>query len=45
MPDVKSKLENMGGDPRGTTPAEMRALVASQLATWSKLAKHMNGDG
>ena len=42
MPDVKSKLENMGGDPRGTTPAEMRALVASQLATWSKLAKEAN---
>ena len=42
MPDVKSKLENMGGDPRGITPAEMRALVASQLATWSKLAKEAN---
>jgi tripartite-type tricarboxylate transporter receptor subunit TctC len=42
VPDVKSKLENMGGDPRGTTPGEMRALVASQFSTWSKLAKEAN---
>jgi tripartite-type tricarboxylate transporter receptor subunit TctC len=41
-PDVKTKLEAMGGDPRATTPAEMRALVASQLATWSRLAKEAN---
>lgn len=41
-PDVKSKLEAMGGDARGTTPAEMRALVASQLAMWTKLAKEAN---
>jgi tripartite-type tricarboxylate transporter receptor subunit TctC len=40
--EVKGKLEGMGGDPRPTTPAEMRALVASQLATWSKLAKEAN---
>jgi tripartite-type tricarboxylate transporter receptor subunit TctC len=42
VPELKSKLEAMGGDPRGTTPAEMRALVASQLATWTKLAKEAN---
>ena len=42
VPDVKSKLEGMGGDPRATTPAEMRALVASQLATWTRLAKETN---
>lgn len=39
VPDVKGKLEGMGGDPRATTPAEMRALVASQFATWTRLAK------
>ena len=38
-PEVKGKLEAMGGDPRATSPAEMRALVASQLATWTRLAK------
>lgn len=42
VPDVKAKLEAMGGDPRATTPAEMRALVASQLATWTRLAKEAN---
>ena len=40
--DVKGKLESMGGDPRATTPAEMRALVASQFATWTRLAKEAN---
>jgi tripartite-type tricarboxylate transporter receptor subunit TctC len=39
VPEVKRKLEAMGGDPRGATPEEMRALVALQFATWSKLAK------
>jgi len=38
VPEVKKKLETMGGDPRGTTPAEMRALVAGQFATWQRLA-------
>ena len=41
-PDVKSKLEGMGGDPRATTPDEMRDLVARQLATWTRLAKEAN---
>ena len=41
-PEVKSKLESMGGDPRGTTPEEMRAIVASQFATWTRLAKEAN---
>jgi tripartite-type tricarboxylate transporter receptor subunit TctC len=39
VPELKGKLEAMGGDPSATTPAEMRALVARQYATWSKLAK------
>jgi tripartite-type tricarboxylate transporter receptor subunit TctC len=42
VPDVKSKLEAMGGDPRPTTPDEMKALVARQYATWQKLAKEAN---
>jgi tripartite-type tricarboxylate transporter receptor subunit TctC len=42
VPDVKGKLESMGGDPRATTPAEMRALVAGQFATWTRLAKEAN---
>jgi tripartite-type tricarboxylate transporter receptor subunit TctC len=39
VPEIRSKLEAMGGDPRATTPAEMRELVARQLATWARLAK------
>jgi len=42
VPEVKDRLVHMGGDPRATTPDEMRALVASQLATWTRLAKDAN---
>ena len=38
VPEVKSKLESMGGDPRATTPDEMKALVQRQYDTWKKLA-------
>ncbi|HEY1363653.1 MAG TPA: tripartite tricarboxylate transporter substrate binding protein [Xanthobacteraceae bacterium] len=40
--EVKATLESMGGDPRPTTPGEMRALVASQFATWTRLVKEAN---
>src|SRR5262249_25578505 len=40
--DVKEKLAGMGGDPRATTPEEMRALVAMQYATWQRLAREAN---
>ena len=36
MPGLKSKLEAMGGDPRATTPDEMKALVSRQYETWKK---------
>jgi tripartite-type tricarboxylate transporter receptor subunit TctC len=39
VPELKTKLEAMGGDPTATTPDEMRALVARQFATWKKLAQ------
>ncbi len=42
VPGVKDRLENLGGDPRGTTPAEMKALVARQVALWAKLARDAN---
>jgi tripartite-type tricarboxylate transporter receptor subunit TctC len=42
VPDVKKKLEAMGGDPRATTPEEMKALVARQYETWKKLATEAN---
>jgi tripartite-type tricarboxylate transporter receptor subunit TctC len=40
--DVKKKLESMGGDPRATTPDEMKALVARQYETWKRLAVEAN---
>ena len=42
VPDVKSKLEAMGGDPRATTPDEMKTLVQRQYDTWKKLAVEAN---
>ena len=42
VPGVKERLASLGGDVRGTTPAEMRALVARQVALWAKLAKEAN---
>ncbi len=42
VPDVRGKLENAGAEVRGTTPAEMRALVERQVKMWSKVAKDAN---
>jgi tripartite-type tricarboxylate transporter receptor subunit TctC len=42
VPELRDKLLAMGGDARGTTPAEMRGLVARQYATWQKLAREAN---
>jgi tripartite-type tricarboxylate transporter receptor subunit TctC len=42
VPDVRGRLQGMGGEVRGTTPAEMRALVARQLALWVKVAREQN---
>jgi tripartite-type tricarboxylate transporter receptor subunit TctC len=42
VPEVKGKLEAMGGDPRPTTPDEMQALVARQYETWKKLGVEAN---
>jgi len=42
VPALKSRLQAMGGDPRATTPEEMKALVSSQFETWKKLATEAN---
>ena len=42
MPEVRSKLENAGGEVRGLTPAELRALVERQVKLWTKVAKDAN---
>jgi tripartite-type tricarboxylate transporter receptor subunit TctC len=35
--DVRKGLETIGGDVEATAPAEMRARVAAELATWTKI--------
>ena len=42
MPAVRARLESFGGEVRGTTPAEMKALVEKQLAQWARVAKDAN---
>jgi tripartite-type tricarboxylate transporter receptor subunit TctC len=38
VPEVRSRLESFGAEVRSTTPAEMRELVARQIALWTKVA-------
>lgn len=42
LPNVKASLEEMGGDVRGSTPEEMKALVASELARWTRIVTERN---
>jgi tripartite-type tricarboxylate transporter receptor subunit TctC len=41
-PEIKRRLEAMGGDARASTPEEMTALVARQYKLWKQLAKEAN---
>lgn len=34
VPAVKSRLEEMGGEVRGSTPEEMKVMVANQTQKW-----------
>ena len=34
LPHVKSRLEEMGGDARGSSPEEMKSMVTSELQKW-----------
>ena len=43
VPDVKSRLEAIvGGDVRGSTPEEMRAMLADQVARWTRAVRDAN---
>jgi len=42
VPQVKTRLEALGGDVRAMSRDEMRALVASQLALWARVAREQN---
>ena len=37
LPSVKSRLEEMGGEARGSTPDEMRQMVSSELQRWTQV--------
>jgi tripartite-type tricarboxylate transporter receptor subunit TctC len=37
---IKSRLEEMGGDVRGSTPEEMKAMVASETQKWTQVVNN-----
>jgi tripartite-type tricarboxylate transporter receptor subunit TctC len=39
VPEVRAKLEELGGEVRASTPAEMKAKVAGDLQRWNKVVK------
>ena len=43
IPEVKNRLEAIvGGDARASTPEEMRAMLVSQIASWTKVVREAN---
>jgi tripartite-type tricarboxylate transporter receptor subunit TctC len=34
---VRSRLEDMGGEARGSSPEEMRAMVAAETQKWTRV--------
>jgi tripartite-type tricarboxylate transporter receptor subunit TctC len=41
-PEVRAKLEQLGGEVRGSTPEEMRQRVATDLQRWTKVISEAN---
>ena len=42
VPAVRARLEDMGGEARGSTPEEMKAMVASELQKWTQVVAEAN---
>jgi tripartite-type tricarboxylate transporter receptor subunit TctC len=40
LANVKSRLEEMGGDVRGSTPEEMKSLVSSETQKWTQVVNN-----
>lgn len=38
-PEVRAKLEEIGGEVRGSTPGEMRGRVATELKNWTQVIR------
>jgi tripartite-type tricarboxylate transporter receptor subunit TctC len=42
QPNVRTSLEEMGGEPRSSSPEEMKTMVAAELARWTRLVAERN---
>jgi len=42
MPDVNSRLSDLGAEPVGSTPAEFDAHIKSEIVKWAKVIKDAN---
>lgn len=42
LPAVRTRLEEMGGEARGSTPDEMKAMVASEVQRWTQVVADAN---
>jgi tripartite-type tricarboxylate transporter receptor subunit TctC len=42
LPDVKSRLTDLGAEPVGSTPAQFAAHIKSEIAKWAKVIKEAN---
>lgn len=42
LPNVRERLKDMGGEAKGSTPDEMKAMVSSELQRWTKLVNETN---
>ena len=39
LPDVKEKMQALGTDPVGNTPAELAAIVRADIAKWGAVIR------
>jgi tripartite-type tricarboxylate transporter receptor subunit TctC len=42
VPEIRGRIESFGAEVRGSTPAEMRALVERQIGIWAAVGKESN---
>jgi tripartite-type tricarboxylate transporter receptor subunit TctC len=42
VPAVRTRLEDMGGEARGSTPEEMKAMVSEQTQKWRRVVAEAN---
>ncbi len=39
MPDVQERIQNLGGEPRWSTPAEFQRFLEDEIARWAPVAR------